>query len=88
MYNGSRIKRFGKRSLKEMKAYKSPIPPKPDPRDMRIAQLERAVAAIRIAVPVASHSTSEGRQKNRRVEIRGKTVTPIMCCIRAPEALD
>ena len=32
------------RGLNEMKASKAPIPPKPDPRDIRIAELERATA--------------------------------------------
>ena len=50
------------RGLNEMKARNTPVPPKPDPRDIRIAELERTVA-------VASNSTSEGRQKNRHVEI-------------------
>lgn len=31
------------RGLNEMKARKAPVPPKPDPRDIRIAELERAV---------------------------------------------
>lgn len=32
------------RGLNEMKASKAPIPPKPDPREIRIAELERAIA--------------------------------------------
>ena len=30
--------------LNEMKARNTPVPPKPDPRDIRIAELERTVA--------------------------------------------
>ncbi|MGH7256766.1 MAG: hypothetical protein ACREIM_00180 [Nitrospiraceae bacterium] len=65
------------RDLNRLKARKAPVPPKPDPRDIRIADwsaqspigtsISTAFAAD--SRPIASNSTREGRQKNRRVEI-------------------
>ena len=53
------------RALNEMKAVPRPIPPKPDPRDLRIAELQQQIGRTHSSPFIAHTRSGSGQIPNR-----------------------